>query len=597
MRSRRRPRWGTNPMSRKRSSRCLGLAVSLAIALSTTAPAEAGSENDSKYNSSVVIITFGMMGQLSADAPTGSSEAASTSIARAGVYRLDDYNDTANEPGEPTFGGLMKKTVWAKLTLPQSQRVVVHTFGSDFDTALAAYTGNAVNALTLVRGNDDRVVTGFGNNTQSLIQFNATANTKYSIQIGSKNNVDGSIYAGVFVFPPAGGLSAFMAKVGGNAWNSRDYVCNDAHVITCGNPLFILHNSTNKVLTVTASSNLGAGVVAPAQFTIGPNQIKTAQFTFTAAFNKTTTRTVAGYFTFVGKEGAVEITRAQHRALIVVGNAPLGSVLRASVSPAIRAAAINEVKPFDVVLRNSGAQTAIGCHARHDFSYSARLKVTWRRFDPSSGNYIGLLDQPFNLAAGQSASMRVFVASQQTQLADPEFPTPVTLDCANTNPAPINLFNTFDLTALGLYRPAQVDANKLAPAGDTLNVPATGTAPVRFSVINRSGAANFRAVALYIRPIADWSNPNKQFTVTICRLTSANGTCVAPPSPTNNSIEFNAAQNATTFFKIFVKAPSVNPGYAPGLRRVFLKIWQDSPVPLGTFDAPVAAESVAVRKN
>jgi hypothetical protein len=104
-----------------------------------------------------------------------------------------------------------------------------------------------------------------------------------------------------------------------------------------------------------------------------------------------------------------------------------------------------------------------------------------------------------------------------------------------------------------------------------------------------------RAVALYIRPFGDWSDPKKQFTVTICRTTSATGACVAALSA--NSIEFNAAQNTTAFFRIFVKAPSVNPGYAPGLRRVFLKVWQDRPVQLGTYDAPVAAESIAVRKN
>jgi len=513
-------------------------------------------------------------------------------LADAAIFKLGNFGATI-QSGEPTEGGTMKKTVWGKVHVPADQRVVIHTFGSDFDTLLAIYRGTAFSNFVRVTGNDNRAVPGFGN-THSLVQFNAAADQKYNVQIGSKG-AEGNIFAGVFVFPPTGGLSAFMATVGGNAWNSRDYVCNNAHVSICGNPRFILHNSTSKTLTVTASSNLGAGVVAPAQFTIGPNEIKTPQFTFTAAFNKTTVRTVAGNFFFVGRENGTEIARAQHRALIVVGNATLGNVLRAAVSPAVRAGGINEAKPFDVKLTNAGAQTAIGCHARHDFSFSSRLKVNWRRFDPNTGNYVGLLNQPFNIAAGQSISFRVFVASQQSQLADPEFPTLVTLDCANTDPAPINLFNTFDLTALGIYRPAQVDATKLAPLGDTLVVPASGSAVVRFSVVNRSEAATLRAIPLYIRPIADWSNPNKQFKLTICRMASANGACLAPASA--NSIKYSAAKNVTSFFKIFVQAPSINPGYAPGLRRVFLKMWQDRPVQLGTFDAVVAAESVAVRKN
>jgi len=334
-------------------------------------------------------------------------------------------------------------------------------------------------------------------------------------------------------------------------------------------------------------------VTAPAVFTLAPNAIKTARFSFTGAFNNTTTRTVSGLFTFIGRENGTEISRAQHRALIVVGNATLGNVLGASVSPAVRAGFLNETKPFEAKLTNTSSQTAIGCHARHDFA-SARLKVNWVRTNPSTGDFVGALNQPFNIAAGQSVTFRVFVASQKPQLADPEFPTKVTLDCANTNPAPINLFNTFDLTAFGIWRPAQVDATKLAPLSDTLLVPATGSAQVRFSVINRSVTTGLRAIPIYIRPIGDWGNPNKQYQLTMCRLNSANGSCLSPPA--FNSIEYNAAKDTPAFFKIFVTAPPTDPGYSPGLRRVFLKIWQDSPHPLG-FDAVVAAESVAVKKN
>jgi hypothetical protein len=62
-------------------------------------------------------------------------------------------------------------------------------------------------------------------------------------------------------------------------------------------------------------------------------------------------------------------------------------------------------------------------------------------------------------------------------------------------------------------------------------------------------------------------------------------------------VEYSAQRNATAFFKIFVKPPAVDPGFDPGKRRVFLKLWQPRPVTQGTFDAVVGAESVAVRKN
>ena len=504
-------------MSRYLSSRWLALALSLAFAVFTTAPAAAGDENLNVFQYRLKFDpAFGWIGQ---DDPGSEFRLAAnpSAIARSAIFRLNN-SGASFEPGEPTQGGKMKKTVWAKLTPPQSQRVVIHTFGSDFNTVLAVYTGQAVNALKLVSSNDDRTAPGLGS-THSLVQFNAIPDKQYNVQVGSKTGAEGDIFAAVFVFPPTGGLSAFMATVGGAAWNSRDYVCNNAHVVACGNPRFILHNSTNKTLTVTASSNIGSGVTAPGQFTIGPGQIKTAEFTFTAAFNKTTTRTVVGHFTFVGRDGATEVTRAQHRALIVVGNATVGNVLRATVTPTVRAGGIGEAMPFDVKLTNTGSQTAIGCHARHDSSFSSRLKVTWRGINPSNGQYIGPLNQPFNIAAGQPVSFRAFVASQQSQLADPEFPTPVTLDCANTEPAPINLSNAFDLTALGIYRPVQVDVAKLAPSTDTLLVPAAGGV-FRVSAMNRSATTSLRALAIYARPFDECCVAPKQFKVTICQLAS-----------------------------------------------------------------------------
>ena len=76
------------------------------------------------------------MSPAAGPAPTG---------AKAATFRFSNIGsvDQANEPGEPNEGGKMKKTLWAKLRLPANSRVVMHTFGSDFDTVLAVYTGSA----------------------------------------------------------------------------------------------------------------------------------------------------------------------------------------------------------------------------------------------------------------------------------------------------------------------------------------------------------------------------------------------------------------------------------------------------------------------
>ena len=62
------------------------------------------------------------------------------------------------ESGEPyhwdSTGGV---SVWWRWTAPFSGRLVVDTFGSDFDTLLAAYTGTSVSTLTLIAANDDTV--------------------------------------------------------------------------------------------------------------------------------------------------------------------------------------------------------------------------------------------------------------------------------------------------------------------------------------------------------------------------------------------------------------------------------------------------------
>jgi hypothetical protein len=493
---------------------------------------------------------------------------------------------------EPTLGGKMKKTVWGRFFSPTSKRVVVQTFQSDVDTILAVYSGPDPLHLTKRFENDNTVVSGFGGQ-QSLVQFTAQAGTEYFFQIGSKTGTTGNIYASVSAFPTAGGLSSYLAKIGATAWQGRDFICGygDPALSACANPLFILHNSTAQPLTVRASSTLGTGVVPPADFTSPAGGVKTAQFTFSPSFNTTTPRTVSGAFTFTGLHGSTAVTRAETRGLIVVGNPVLGNKLVADVTPTVRAGWTNEFLPFSVTLTNTSTQAATGCHART--GSSERLKTVWRQINPSSGAFIAAPNRPIGIPAGQSRSIQVSVASQEARLADPQIPIRVVLDCNNTEPAPLNLSNTFDLTAYGDYRPAQVRVAKLAPSADTLLVPAAGGV-FRVSVVNRSATTELRALAIYAEPFGECCVPAKQFKITICRLASANGACLAPTSP--NSIEYIATNDVAKYFKITVKPPATNPGFDPTKRRVFFKVWQDAP-PSGTFDAVVAAESVAVKKQ
>jgi hypothetical protein len=93
------------------------------------------------------------------------------------------------EAGEPNhaefFGGA---SVWYSWTAPSSGMVVFDTHQSDFDTLLAVYSGNAVNSLTPIAGNDDD-----GESRQSRITFSAVAGTIYKIAVDGYNANTGTI--------------------------------------------------------------------------------------------------------------------------------------------------------------------------------------------------------------------------------------------------------------------------------------------------------------------------------------------------------------------------------------------------------------------
>ena len=102
------------------------------------------------------------------------------------------------ETGEPDHAGDPGgSSSWYRWIAPASGRVTFSTFGSDFDTVLAAYTGSAVNALTEVASNDD--ANGL---TTSEIGFAATQGTTYSIAIDGKGGDSGPSLLFWILHPP-----------------------------------------------------------------------------------------------------------------------------------------------------------------------------------------------------------------------------------------------------------------------------------------------------------------------------------------------------------------------------------------------------------
>jgi hypothetical protein len=97
------------------------------------------------------------------------------------------------ESSEPSHAGnVPSASVWWTWIAPDSGTAVVQTLGSAFDTVLAVYTGDAVNALALVAANDDEA--GLGT---SLLTFPAVQGTAYHIAVDGYQGANGSVRLGV----------------------------------------------------------------------------------------------------------------------------------------------------------------------------------------------------------------------------------------------------------------------------------------------------------------------------------------------------------------------------------------------------------------
>jgi len=96
------------------------------------------------------------------------------------------------EAGEPNHAGEPGgKSIWWKWTAPSELSVTVDTHGSSFDTLLAVYTGNSVERLQVVAGNDD-----WGGPT-SQVSFMATAGVEYQIAVDGFDGMGGEVVLNV----------------------------------------------------------------------------------------------------------------------------------------------------------------------------------------------------------------------------------------------------------------------------------------------------------------------------------------------------------------------------------------------------------------
>lgn len=124
------------------------------------------------------------------EAPPVNDKFANAKLVTGASVALTGTNIAATrESGEPLIAGNAGgRSVWYKWVATGTGTVTITTSGSQFDTTLGVYKGSAVNALTLVGGNNNA---GSGL-TYSKVTFKATKGVTYRIAIDGFNGGGGA---------------------------------------------------------------------------------------------------------------------------------------------------------------------------------------------------------------------------------------------------------------------------------------------------------------------------------------------------------------------------------------------------------------------
>lgn len=136
-------------------------------------------------------------------------------------FTHSEFNNCATKQtgaGEPNHAGSSgTHSLWYSWTPAFNHPATINTRRSSFNTVLAVYTGNALNALTLVTNNNDIS----GGVSQSQVRFNAVAGTTYRIAVdGSSTAVGNAI---ININPPDNDLFTNRITLNGTVGSVSAY--------------------------------------------------------------------------------------------------------------------------------------------------------------------------------------------------------------------------------------------------------------------------------------------------------------------------------------------------------------------------------------
>jgi hypothetical protein len=188
--------------------------------------------------------------------PTNDMFASRITLAGLAATTATTNTGATTEGSENLPCGAIGRTLWWTWTAPGTGNVTIDTIGSNFDTVLAAYTGN-VFPLTLRQCNDDAV------GVQSRITFAVTAGTVLQIQAGGFSSSQGNITLNlVFTqnpptitnFDPTSGPFGTSVTINGTNFIGA----TDVHFFNDQDAGFVVNSDTMISATVPLGATTGA---------------------------------------------------------------------------------------------------------------------------------------------------------------------------------------------------------------------------------------------------------------------------------------------------------------------------------------------------
>ena len=252
------------------------------------------------------------------------------------------FTREAGEPRHASRNG--NHSGWISWTAPANGLLRLDTFGSEFDTLLAVYTGSPVSNLTVVAANDD----ANGDTVLSVLAFNVTNGVTYHIAVDGYGT-NGTIVGGnsgsivlnmalpnpypIFLTQPQslvvtqGATATFTATTGGPGPQTYRWRLNGTNISGATNLTYTRANvqATNAgSYTVVASNASGSTTSAVAVLTIiGPPAIASQPVDTFASRDSSATFTVGvagtGPFTYQWRFNGANIPGAASDTLILEG--------------------------------------------------------------------------------------------------------------------------------------------------------------------------------------------------------------------------------------------------------------------------------------